>query len=40
VLLIPGTGSVEHLRENVSAALIDLSEGDLLALERDLEQPS
>ena len=35
ILPIPGTGSPEHLRENVDAALIELSEDDLLALERD-----
>jgi pyridoxine 4-dehydrogenase len=34
VLPIPGTGSLEHLRENTDAALIELSENDLLALER------
>jgi pyridoxine 4-dehydrogenase len=34
VLPIPGTGSLEHLRENTDAALIELSETDLLALER------
>lgn len=39
VVPIPGTGSLEHLRENVSAALIDLSESDLLALEHD-ESPA
>jgi aryl-alcohol dehydrogenase-like predicted oxidoreductase len=33
VLPIPGTGSVEHLRENCNAAVIELSDGDLLALE-------
>lgn len=33
VLPIPGTGSPEHLRENVGAALIELSEDDLAALE-------
>jgi pyridoxine 4-dehydrogenase len=32
VLPIPGTGSLEHLRDNVDAARIELSEGDLLAL--------
>ena len=32
VLPIPGTGSPEHLRENVDAALIELSEKDLRAL--------
>jgi pyridoxine 4-dehydrogenase len=40
VLPIPGTGSLEHLRENVNAALIDLSENDLLALEREAKQPA
>jgi len=40
VLPIPGTGSLEHLRENTGAASIDLSEGDLLALERDLQDRS
>jgi aryl-alcohol dehydrogenase-like predicted oxidoreductase len=34
VLPIPGTGSLEHLRENLSAALIEFSESDLLTLER------
>lgn len=34
VLPIPGTGSLDHLRENLDAALIELSENDLLALER------
>ncbi|HTE59394.1 MAG TPA: aldo/keto reductase [Solirubrobacteraceae bacterium] len=37
VLPIPGTGSLDHLRENLDAALIELSENDLLALERDAE---
>ena len=32
VLPIPGTGSLEHLRENVGAAPIELSDHDLLAL--------
>jgi pyridoxine 4-dehydrogenase len=32
VLPIPGTGSLEHLRDNVDAARIELSEGDLVAL--------
>jgi pyridoxine 4-dehydrogenase len=32
LLPIPGTGSPEHLRENVDAARIELSEDDLLAL--------
>lgn len=40
VLPIPGTGSPEHLRENVSAALIELSENDLLALDRGAQRPS
>jgi len=35
VLPIPGTGSPEHLRENVDAALIELSEDDLATLEHD-----
>jgi pyridoxine 4-dehydrogenase len=35
VLPIPGTGSPEHLRDNVDAARIALSEGDLRALELD-----
>lgn len=35
VLPIPGTGSVEHLRDNLEAALIELSETDLRTLERD-----
>ena len=34
VLPIPGTGSPEHLRENAGAALIELSDDDLAALER------
>lgn len=32
VLPIPGTGSLDHLRENVGAALIELSENDLQTL--------
>nr|BBH85326.1 oxidoreductase [Thermosporothrix sp. COM3] len=32
ILLIPGTSSVEHLRENVSAATLTLSEDDLAEL--------
>jgi pyridoxine 4-dehydrogenase len=35
VLPIPGTGSLEHLRENIGAALIELSEDDLLELGGD-----
>jgi pyridoxine 4-dehydrogenase len=35
VLPIPGTGSLEHLRDNLKAALIELSESDLRTLERD-----
>jgi pyridoxine 4-dehydrogenase len=33
MLPIPGTGSLAHLRENVTAASIELSEGDLAALD-------
>ena len=33
MLPIPGTGTLEHLRENVKAALIELSEDDLQELE-------
>ena len=40
VLPIPGTGSPEHLRENLGAALIELSEDDLAALEGGALQPS
>lgn len=40
VLPIPGTGSPEHLRENLNAALIELSENDLLALDRVAQPPS
>jgi len=40
VLPIPGTGSLEHLRENVNAALIELSEEDLAALEHGARRPS
>jgi aryl-alcohol dehydrogenase-like predicted oxidoreductase len=32
ILLIPGTSSVEHLRENVDAAGLTLSENDLAEL--------
>lgn len=32
VLPIPGTGSLAHLRENVGAAAIELSEADLASL--------
>ncbi len=39
MLPIPGTGSLEHLRENLDAASIELSEDDLRALERHAEQP-
>jgi pyridoxine 4-dehydrogenase len=34
VLPIPGTGSIDHLRENVSAARVGLSESDRLELSR------
>ncbi len=37
VLPIPGTSSPAHLRENVDAALIELSDGDMAALERGAE---
>ncbi len=40
VLPIPGTGSLEHLREDLDAALIELSENDLLSLKRDTHGPS
>lgn len=40
MLPIPGTGSLEHLRENVDAALIELSAHDLLALRREPQPPS
>jgi pyridoxine 4-dehydrogenase len=40
MLPIPGTGSPKHLRENVNAALIELSENDLLALDSGTQQPS
>ncbi|MDQ3240569.1 MAG: aldo/keto reductase [Actinomycetota bacterium] len=40
VLPIPGTGSPEHLRENLGAALIELPEDDLAALEGGAPQPS
>jgi len=35
LLPIPGTGRIEHLRENVGAARIELGEGDLAALSED-----
>jgi pyridoxine 4-dehydrogenase len=37
VLPIPGTGSLQHLRDNLDAARIELSRDDLLALEPDAE---
>jgi pyridoxine 4-dehydrogenase len=37
VLPIPGTGSLDHLHDNVDAARIELSDGDLLALEPEAE---
>ncbi|MGH2961665.1 MAG: aldo/keto reductase [Solirubrobacterales bacterium] len=40
MLPIPGTGTPEHLRENVNAALIELAENDLAALERGTRRPS
>jgi aryl-alcohol dehydrogenase-like predicted oxidoreductase len=39
MLPIPGTGSQGHLRENVGAARIELSEDDLLVLERNVQRP-
>lgn len=33
ILLIPGTGSVAHLRENIAGAGLELSEGDLVELD-------
>jgi pyridoxine 4-dehydrogenase len=38
MLPIPGTGSPGHLRENVGAALIELSGDDLLALDRGAQR--
>jgi aryl-alcohol dehydrogenase-like predicted oxidoreductase len=40
MLPIPGTGSRAHLRENVDAALIELSDDDLLALDQGTRRPS
>jgi len=40
MLPIPGTGSAVHLRENVEAALIELSDDDLLALGEGARRPS
>jgi aryl-alcohol dehydrogenase-like predicted oxidoreductase len=34
ILLIPGTSSVAHLRENLAAAEIELTEADIVALDR------
>ena len=34
ILLIPGTSSVAHLRENVAGAALTLSGGDLAELDR------
>jgi aryl-alcohol dehydrogenase-like predicted oxidoreductase len=34
MLPIPGTGSVEHLEENVAAAGLQLGEDELAAIER------
>jgi aryl-alcohol dehydrogenase-like predicted oxidoreductase len=33
ILLIPGTSSVDHLRENMASADLDLDDGDITALE-------
>lgn len=40
MLPIPGTGSPEHLGENVNAALIELSEADMLTVERGTQPPT
>jgi pyridoxine 4-dehydrogenase len=40
MLPIPGTGSPTHLRENVNAALIELSDNDLVALDYGTQRPS
>ena len=32
IVPIPGTGSLEHLRENVAAASLELSSADLASL--------
>jgi pyridoxine 4-dehydrogenase len=40
MLPIPGTGSPMHLRENANAALIELSDDDLLALDHGTQRPS
>jgi pyridoxine 4-dehydrogenase len=34
MLPIPGTSTPEHMRENIEAAMIELTDGDLAALER------
>ena len=34
ILLIPGTSSVEHLRENMAAVELDLSDNTMAALDR------
>ena len=39
MLPIPGTGSPGHLRENVNAARIELSEDDRLTLQRNVAHP-
>lgn len=39
MLPIPGTGSLGHLRENVDAALIELSDDDMRALEQNVSAP-
>jgi len=40
VLPIPGTSSADHLRENIGAASIELSEDDVAALKPDTEAPT
>jgi len=34
ILLIPGTSSVNHLRENMKSATIDLTEDDMKELDQ------
>ena len=39
ILPIPGTGSIEHLEENVAAAGLHLGEGELATLDRAVRRP-
>jgi aryl-alcohol dehydrogenase-like predicted oxidoreductase len=39
MLLIPGTGSLAHLEENMAASEIDLDDADLAALDRVGDRP-